>query len=467
MATSAPPTILGEVVDRFVAESPICVMVRALLENALNAKAVDALFQQHAQIQYERELLFSTVVDVMALVVCGMQPSVNAAYKHLQGRIPVARQNLYAKINHVEPAVSAALLRQTAATMTQIVEHLGGALPDLLPGFRVRILDGNWLAATEHRLKELRTLGAGPLPGKSLVVLDPALQLAIDVFPCADGHTQERALLDDVLPTVRAGDLWIEDRNFCTCKWLFGVAARGAHFLVREHRTNVPWEAVSELQYVGRTENAAVWEQRVRVVDPSTGKALTVRRLELHLDQPTRDGERVVALLTNVSKKKATALRLGELYRRRWSIETLFQILEKALASEQPSLGYPSAALFAFCLSLVAYNVLAVIKAALRVTHGPEQVEQGVSLYYVALEMSQVYHGMMIAVPAEHWERLQAFTPVEMAQFLKEVAANARLRRYARQPRGPKKPPPKRTKKKNQPHVSTARILEARRKTKA
>jgi IS4 transposase len=28
------------------------------------------------------------------------------------------------------------------------------------------------------------------------VVLDPALRMPIDVFPCEDGHTQERALLD-------------------------------------------------------------------------------------------------------------------------------------------------------------------------------------------------------------------------------------------------------------------------------
>jgi Transposase DDE domain len=466
MATSSPRMVLGEVFERFVAEGPICVLVRALLEKALNRQTVDALFEQHAQTQYTRELLFSSVVDVMSLVVCGMQPSVNAAYKHLQDRIPVARQNLYEKINHTEPAVSAALLRQSAGTLTALLEHLGGALPELLPGYRVRILDGNWLAATEHRIEELRTISAGPLPGKSLVVLDPALMLAVDVFPCADGHAQERALLAEVLPTVRRGDLWIEDRNFCTRKWLFGVAARGAHFLVREHRTNVPWEAESELQDVGRTATADVWEQRVRIVDPSTGKTLTVRRIELHLDAPTRDGERVVALLTNVSKKKATALRLAQLYRRRWTIETLFQILEKALQSEQPSLGYPSAALLGFCLALVAYNLLAVIKAALRVTHGREQVEDGVSLYYFALEMSRVYHGMMIAVPEENWQVFQKRTPLEMAQFLKEVAAHVQLRRYARQPRGPKKPPPKRTKKKNEPHVSTARLLDQRRKMK-
>ena len=50
--------------------------------------------------------------------------------------------------------------------------------------------------------------------------------LAVDVFPCEDGHAQERSLLTGVLPSVEAGDVWIADRNFCTNKFLFGIAAR-------------------------------------------------------------------------------------------------------------------------------------------------------------------------------------------------------------------------------------------------
>ena len=171
-----------------------------------------------------------------------------------------------------------------------MIRELGGALPDLLPGYRVKILDGNCLAKTEHRLGELRTLAAGPLPGKSLVVLDPALMLAIDVFPCEDGHTQERALLDQVLATVEAKDVWIEDRNFCTLGFLFGIAARQAYFVVRQHQ-NLPWEAVSELEYAGVNDDVEVWEQTVRLQNPETGEILIVRRLELRLPTPTRDGD--------------------------------------------------------------------------------------------------------------------------------------------------------------------------------
>ena len=81
---------------------------------------------------------------------------------------------------------------------------MGGQQVPLLPGYAVRILDGNALAATQHRLKVLRDVAAAPLPGKSLVVLDPEARLAVDIFPCEDGHAQERRLFNAVLETIEA-----------------------------------------------------------------------------------------------------------------------------------------------------------------------------------------------------------------------------------------------------------------------
>ena len=46
-----------------------------------------------------------------------------------------------------------------------------------IPGYRTKILDGNHLSGTEHRLKEMRIEPAAALPGKSLVVLDPRAEL--------------------------------------------------------------------------------------------------------------------------------------------------------------------------------------------------------------------------------------------------------------------------------------------------
>ena len=39
-------------------------------------------------------------------------------------------------------------------------------------------------------------------------------KLAIDVFPCEDGHAQERSLIDKALLTVMHQDLWIADSCF-------------------------------------------------------------------------------------------------------------------------------------------------------------------------------------------------------------------------------------------------------------
>src|SRR6202790_3015459 len=171
--------LLNSVFDRFVQESPVAVMVRGLLEHVLTPGSVDALFEQHAENQYTRELLFSQVVDLMGQVVCGIYPSANAAYQKQRERFAVSRTAVYDKLNGVEPPVSAALTRQTAAELTAVIDELGGALPDLLPGYRVKIHDGNCLAKTEHRLQELRAVAAGPLPGQSLVVLDPAVVLGV------------------------------------------------------------------------------------------------------------------------------------------------------------------------------------------------------------------------------------------------------------------------------------------------
>ena len=457
--------LFNTVFDRFIQDSPVAVMVRGLLEQVLDPKAANALFAQHAQKQYTRELLFSDVVDVMGEVVCGSRPSVNAGYRAHRKRLGVSRSAFYQKLNGVEPAVSAALVRQTAAKLAAVINQLGGPVPELLPGYRVKILDGNGLAKTEHRVRELRTVAAGPLPGKSLVVLDPALALVIDVFPCEDGHAQERALLDEVLPTVEPNDLWIEDRNFCTLKFLFGVAGRQAAFVVREHQ-NLPWEAVTELEYAGECDSGELWEQQVRLAHPQTGAELLVRRVELRLRNATRDGDAVIHLLTNLPARVASARVVANLYRERWTIEGAFQILEATLESEQPRLGYPPAALFAFCLALVAYNVLAVVRAALAAVHGRTTVEDNVSTYYLAMEIKGVYQGMMIAIPPSEWEEWRKLTAAQLAAQLKALARKADLSLYQRSRRGPKKPRPERIHCKSKPHVSTARLIATRRKKK-
>jgi len=143
-------------------------------------------------------------------------------------------------------------------------------------------------------------------------------------------------------------------------------------------------------------------------------------------------------------------------------METAFQHLEAYFHSEINTLGYPKAALFGFCLALVAYNLLAVVLAALRGVHGQERVDEEVSLYYLANDLSTTYNGMMIAIPEAEWDVFYRMSASEMASALLDLAQRVNLRAYRKSPRGPKKPRPKRDGNSKQGHVSTAKLLMAR-----
>jgi len=452
--------MLGDVFERFVEKSPISVMVRGTLERVLGPDPLDVWYERTAKKQYTRTLLFSTVYDLMSQVVFRLQPSVHAAYRVQEAQVGTSVVSVYNKLKEIEPHTSAALVRYSAHQLAPLIEQLGGDREPWLRGYQVKIIDGNCLEASEHRLEVLRGVEAGALPGKSLVVSAPDQGVVRDVFPCEDGHAQERSLFGDVLKTVQAGDLWIADRNFCTRDFLCDIDHRGAGFIIREHR-GLPFEILTPLRPLGRVETGKIAEQRVRVVD-GQGVAHTFRRLRIKLDHATRDGARLLYILTNVPARKISAERVAGLYRKRWTLETAFQHLEAYFHSEINTLGYPKAALFGFCLALVAYNLLAVVLAALRGVQGQEKVDEEVSLYYIANDISTTYNGMMIAIPEAEWDVFARMSAPEMVATLRDLAQRVNLQAYRKSPRGPKKPRPKHDGSSKQGHVSTAKLLLAR-----
>lgn len=450
--------MLGKAFERFIKKAPVAVMVQGVLERVLNPEALNALYERAAVKQYTRELLFSSVVGLMNLVVCRIHPSIHAAYQDHKEEIATSITSVYDKLNGIDTQTSRALVRDTAEQMGEAVHGLHGARTPWLAGYRVKVLDGNCIEATHHRLERLRGTAAGALPGKSLVIYEPQLEMATDVFPCEDGHAQERALLGAVLPTVEPRDTLIMDRNFCVRDFLHGIAARQAYFICRQHQ-GLPWEAEGDERFIGRSESGAIYEQWVRVSD-SAGNARRLRRIRIVLKQATRDGDKVLTLLTNLSKTAAPAKHIAWMYRKRWTIETAFQELEAHLHSEINSLGYPKAALFGFCVALLAYHVLALVKAALRSVHGERTIADKVSGYYLAGHLERTYDGMMIALPEDEWRLVREMSTERFIQTLQQLARNVDLAKFRKHKRGPKKPTPKRTQNSKQPHVSTARLLK-------
>ena len=120
--------------ERFEKQTPVCVMVRAALENVFAAERLDEIFEKHAVQQRCGDLLFSTVADMMADVVCRIRPSVNAAYRAQADEIGVTVKSVYDKLAGIEIAVSRGMVRETATRMKDIIDKIGGSRRELLPG---------------------------------------------------------------------------------------------------------------------------------------------------------------------------------------------------------------------------------------------------------------------------------------------------------------------------------------------
>ena len=443
--------------QRFMEKSPVTVMVRSTLEFTLAPAALDVIFEGAAKRQVSGQLLFSSVVDLLSLVVCRQRKSVNEAYQRAKEDFEVSVKSVYNKLNGTETQVCRELVRQTAQPLVAVIDSLGVQRKPKLAGYQTRIIDGNHLASTDHRLEALRYTGSGPLPGQALVVLDPDRMLFVDIFPCEDGEAQERRILPEVIAAAQKNELYIDDRNFCTTGFLFGLAGQGAFFVTRQHKSTLTWEKETKPKKVGRNENGVIYEQLLHLT--SGPNILTVRRITVKLDEPTRGGETEINVLTNLPPGDANALQVAELYLTRWTIENAFQEIEQALRSEINTLGYPGAALLGFSIAAVMYNVISVTKWAIEREHDQVTRDQ-LSGYYLAAIVSEDYGGMMIALPEEDWtQRYATLTSQAFAKHLRACAKYIRPDTIRKNVRGPKKPRPKRSSGKIDHHVSTAQLI--------
>ena len=442
--------------EPFLKASPVCVSARIVLERLFLPERLDQLFRDTAQRQYQQELLFSQVAELMLATTLRTEHSIGAAYHKRADQMPVSRQAVYDKLRCVELGISAALVRDSARQVAPVIQHLRATLPPLIEGYRSRVLDGNYLAATQRRLKVHRDSWAAALPGKVLVIYEPELDLVTDAFLTPDGHANERELIDRVVPHIRAEDLWIADRNFCTLGFLTALQKARAAFVIRQHGT-LKGELLGGRRSPGRCETGEVYEQEVEFRYQE--QTLRVRRVSVVLDRPTRDGDTEIHVLTNLPATVATGARVAELYLKRWLIENRFYELAMTLNCEPDTLAYPPAALFAFCLGLMASNAVALLKGSLRSVHGAEAVSE-LSSYYLTEEVRATWVGMNIALPGPLWQPLGVLRLESFAELLREIARRVDPTRYRKAKRGPKKPPPAKKPYKNGGHVSTHRLLQ-------
>ena len=449
------------VLQRLIRLRPLAVLTRCVMQSVLNDE-LDEVFEEHRSRQYSRDILFSHLARTMADVVLGFADSPNQAYKKHREALQASSAAFYEKLKRVAPQVSEATVRYSYQKASRLQEALGIQGNEPIPGYHCRIIDGNHLQKTEHRLDELRTLAAAPLPGTVVATLELKTRLLDHAYLLADAHAQESATLDRLIEDVAARDLMVADRHYCIVEFLLKIAARRAAFVIRQHG-RLKGELEGTRRELGRVESGLLFEQAMVIGRTKNHPGLAIRRITIVLDEPTRDGDAEIHLLTNVPESEATAAQVADVYRQRWAIEHAFYVLTMTLTSEIKTLGHPLAALFVFCLAMVAYNCSRVLIASLTAAHGEEAVEE-LSEYSMSHEIAYSTDGLLAMFTEEELRSLLPSGTAEQARFLTDVARHVDLKRHRKSRRGPKKKRPQRTVAKKGGHLATARVLARRSK---
>lgn len=443
--------------DRFVEKDPLAVMTRCIAGALLDEK-LDDLFEENRSQQYSDTIKFSTVAASMAEIALGTVANRNQAYLKYKEELQASKVAYYGKLNRTETSVSEAVVRYSAEQASGLLDQLSFQPWEILPGYRCLSIDGNHLQKTEKRLNETRGLCAAPLPGTIVARFDHQTGLFDQAYLLEDGHAQEATVLNRAVEDFSPRDLIIGDRHFCIVRFLMNIADRKACFVIRQHG-RLKGKLLGKRKRVGKTDSGVAYEQALEICDGD--ETLVVRRITVELDEPTRDGDMEIHILSNVPEGDANACKLAKVYRERWEIENGFHVLTMTLNCEMPSNCYPRCALFQFCMAMLAYNCRQVLLAALYCEHEQEKVES-MSQYQVALDIVTPMGGMLTAISEQEWAALMPRQRHATARFLRRVSRHVNVDRYRKSVRGPKKPPPKRKRCKNGSHVSAHRLLEKR-----
>ena len=259
-ASSGTGLVWPVVLERFEQQAPAGVMARLALDHAFPASWVDQVFEAHRRKQYARELLLSTIVELMTLVCLGLRPSLHAAARQMTG-LPVSLASLYDKVRHTEPAILRALVQGSA-------DGLGAAVRrrDAGAGARSRTRADQERLFLDHcprrpALGRHRSAGGGLQlrPRTRSGAHRPAARRAYRGIVQCDGYATYKALADP-----RRGEAGV------TLVYCWSHARRGFYDLAKAGAAPIATEALARI--------AALYRIEAEIRGHDAGHRLDVRR---------------------------------------------------------------------------------------------------------------------------------------------------------------------------------------------
>lgn len=451
---------------------PLACATLELFDYAFDEDLLGRIYDAYRGRCYTDCLTFPTLLRLVRDALLQHQGSGHRLFVELERgeEEPVNESNFYRKLGRMPVEVSRALLRECTARLASVMPvPTQRLLPVCFEAFEVVVVDGKKVKNAAKRLQLTRGYSGTLLGAKALVAMQLRSGLALAMNDSLDGEANDVPLVKGLLPQVREfitqAILWLADRQFCDVRTLSQLLARaGDHFAVRV-REGLAFRAESRAELTD--------DQGRRVVDEigvfgSGKRAMRLRRVTLVREGDDQDN---VVLLSDLLDRKAfDALDLLKLYRKRWSIEQMFQQVTETFSLTHLIGCRPQAVLFQFALCLLMYNLVQVVKRYVAADGKMDDVS-AVSTYGLFYDVRRelTAWAYLAREPSSWCRRAGANRDAgQMRERLTELTAGswdpvAYTKAADKNPRKPK-PPPKRL---HGGHTSVQRLLEGKARVKA
>jgi hypothetical protein len=347
---------------------PLAQAVFRVLRFTLDETFLEEVYEENRGASYQKVISFPLITHLICDALSqdksgrrvfekahedeSLEATVEAAYKKL-GRLPVA--------------VSTALLEGASARVRQLFPQgcQETALADSLACFTGIVIDGKATKKIPHRLKPLRASTVGGLVGgRGLVAYHLQSGLVLGMEAHEDGDANETPWVPRLVEKVRAGNpgprLWTGDRQFSYPTSLVEFSRGDDAFLVRYSKAIPFFRDEDRKLRQGKDADGRVYEEEWGWL----GVAKHPQRCYVRRVTVQRGAKDAIIVVTSLlDADRYPAVDLLETYRKRTSIEYVFERITEVFALRRLIGTTPRATLFQLSLCLILYNVLQLVRA--------------------------------------------------------------------------------------------------------
>jgi hypothetical protein len=347
---------------------PLAQATLQTLSFALDDAFLEEMYQKNRGASYTKLIGFPLITRLVCDALFQDKSGRRVFEKaHEEEILPASVEAAYKKLGRLPVAVSTAFLEGVSGRIRELFPQgcEETSLPASLARFTGIVIDGKATKKIPHRLKPLRSPKVGGLVGgRGLVAYQLQSGLVLGMEADEDGDANETPWVPRLAAKIRAittePRLWIADRQFSYPTSLVEFSRGDDAFVVRYSKAIPFFRDESRCPREGKDAEGRDYTEEWGWL----GVARHPQRCFVRRITVKRGSQEAILVVTNLlDADGCPATDLLETYRKRTSIEYVFERITEVFALRRLIGTTPRATLFQLSLCLLLYNVLQLVRA--------------------------------------------------------------------------------------------------------